>query len=103
MPLITGDAVRGGGFTGAPSNYSPLTGNNCHYGDGSSAGAGYRTGAGSAPHVADNAFGDPAGFPDAPPVPGAAHTAELRRSADGLRVRAMAADAAGAWTPPLAA
>ncbi|MDP4026974.1 Hint domain-containing protein [Methylobacterium sp. NEAU 140] len=40
---------------------------------------------------------------DEPLAPGMPHTVELRRSADGLRVCAMAVDAAGAWTPLLAA
>jgi hypothetical protein len=34
---------------------------------------------------------------------GVAHTVELRRSADGVAVCAMAVDATGAWTPLLAA
>ncbi|MCJ2068254.1 Hint domain protein, partial [Methylobacterium sp. J-030] len=40
---------------------------------------------------------------DEPLAPGAAHTVEVRRSADGLRICAMAVDAAGAWTALLAA
>ncbi len=40
---------------------------------------------------------------DEPLTPGEAHTVEVRRSADGLRICAMAMDAAGAWTPLLAA
>ncbi|MCJ2069356.1 Hint domain-containing protein [Methylobacterium sp. J-030] len=39
---------------------------------------------------------------DEPLVPGMAHTVEVRRSADGLRVCAMEVDAAGAWTALLA-
>ncbi|MDP4026848.1 Hint domain-containing protein [Methylobacterium sp. NEAU 140] len=40
---------------------------------------------------------------DEPLAPGMVHTVELRRSADGVVVCAMAVDAAGAWTPLLAA
>jgi hypothetical protein len=40
---------------------------------------------------------------DEPLAPGKAHTVEVRRSADGLQVCAMAVDAAGTWTPLLAA
>ncbi|MDP4026266.1 Hint domain-containing protein [Methylobacterium sp. NEAU 140] len=40
---------------------------------------------------------------DEPLAPDAAHTVEVRRSSDGLRVCAMAVDAAGQWTPLLAA
>lgn len=40
---------------------------------------------------------------DEPLSPGIPHTVEVRRSADGLRVCAMAMDAAGAWTALLAA